>query len=241
MIHSFLLIGQSNMAGRGFFQEVEPLPNHHQFVMRNGRWQPLFTPINPDRPFAGVSLGESFAFEYTQNYPDRQIGLIPCADGGTDIKQWVRGTLLYEHAVMMAKLAMRTSSLDGILWHQGESDCSPDKYPCYESLLTEMIHDMRSDLNLPEIPFIVGALGNYLPDCTYDKTLINYTHINAALQKIANTIPHVLCVSANGLTSNPDYLHFNAKSLREFGRRYYIAYQSIAAESRFYGGRVASK
>lgn len=49
--------------------------------------------------------------------------MIPCADGGTKIKQWQPGELLYDHAVAMAKLAMRTSKLCGIIWHQGESDC----------------------------------------------------------------------------------------------------------------------
>ena len=38
MIHSFLLIGQSNAAGRGFKNEVEPIENKRIFVLRNGRW-----------------------------------------------------------------------------------------------------------------------------------------------------------------------------------------------------------
>ena len=37
MIHSFLLIGQSNAGGRGFANEVEPISNERIFVLRNGR------------------------------------------------------------------------------------------------------------------------------------------------------------------------------------------------------------
>ena len=37
-------------------------------------------------------------------------------------------------------------------------------------------------------------------------------------------------VSAEGLTSNPDNLHFNAKSLHEFGLRYFEAYEEMAAD-----------
>ena len=61
MIHSFLLIGQSNMAGRGELDKAQKINTAHIHVLRNGRWQPMFRPINPDRPFSGVNLAESFA------------------------------------------------------------------------------------------------------------------------------------------------------------------------------------
>ena len=82
MIHSFLLIGQSNMAGRGLLNEAETIDTAHIKILRNGRWQPMFRPINPDRPFSGVNLAESFAEQYAQAY-GVDVGLIPCADGGT--------------------------------------------------------------------------------------------------------------------------------------------------------------
>ena len=37
-MHSFLMIGQSNMAGRGFKEQVDPIENPNVKVMRNGRW-----------------------------------------------------------------------------------------------------------------------------------------------------------------------------------------------------------
>ena len=82
MIHSFLMIGQSNMAGRGDMREVEPIRNPRLKVLRNGRWQPFFTPVNPDRPFSGVTMAESFADAYQRDH-DVDVGLIPFADGGT--------------------------------------------------------------------------------------------------------------------------------------------------------------
>lgn len=36
---SFLMIGQSNMAGRGFVHEVVPIYNERIQMLRNGRWQ----------------------------------------------------------------------------------------------------------------------------------------------------------------------------------------------------------
>lgn len=35
-MYSFLMIGQSNMAGRGFVHEAEPIQNSKLHVLRNG-------------------------------------------------------------------------------------------------------------------------------------------------------------------------------------------------------------
>ena len=58
MIHSFLLIGQSNMAGRGFPNEVEPIANDKLYVLRGGRWWPMFVPVHCDRVTAGFVSAE---------------------------------------------------------------------------------------------------------------------------------------------------------------------------------------
>ena len=110
MIHSFLLIGQSNMAGRGFVEEAIPVDKTNLLILRNGRWQKLFRPVNPDRRTSGVNLAESFAEAYARDH-GVQVGLIPCADGGTRIDQWAPGSLLFDHAVYQARLAQRTSHL----------------------------------------------------------------------------------------------------------------------------------
>ena len=108
MIHSFLLIGQSNMAGRGFVNEVSPIENENVHVMRNGRWMFLYSPVNPDRPFSGICLAESFAEAYSKKHIV-EFGLICCADGGTKIDQWMPGELLFDNAINNARLAARSS------------------------------------------------------------------------------------------------------------------------------------
>ena len=220
MIHSFLLIGQSNMAGRGFQNEVEPINNTRIKVLRNGRWVPMFVPVNPDRSFSGVNLAESFADVYSKE-KDVEVGLIPCADGGTTLDQWQPGSLLFDHACYMAELASRTSTIAGVLWHQGESDCTIERYPLYEQKLTVILNEFRQRLNLYDVPFLLGGLGDFLPDCTIADYVKNYTYINDALKQIAENSDMTGFVSAEGLGANPDNLHFSAKSLREFGIRYY--------------------
>lgn len=224
MIHSFLLIGQSNMAGRGFKDEVEPIKNKNLFVLRNGRWRQMYVPVNADRPFSGICLAESFADLYQKEH-DVQVGLIPCADGGTSLDQWQVGSLLFDHACYMAELASRTSTIAGVLWHQGESECEASRYPLYEEKFLPILDAFRDKLGLHDVPFLLGGLGDFLPNHLYQDApnpdLPNYVHVNKALQSIAAARPRTGFVHAEGLTANPDNLHFNAKSLREFGVRYY--------------------
>jgi len=178
----------------------------------------MYVPVNPDRVTSGINLAESFADLYTRER-GVQLGIIPCADGGTCLDQWAVGGLLFDHACYMAKLAQRTSTISAVLWHQGESDCAPERYPFYEEKLTKIIDGFRNRLGLYDVPFLLGGLGDFL--INYSEKCANYHYINAALQRIAEGNERVGFVSAEGLLSNPDNLHFSAEALREFGVRYY--------------------
>ena len=70
MIHSFLLIGQSNAAGRGFLEEAEPLDtcNKRLKVMRNGLWLKMFRPVNPDNLHFSAAALKEFGVRYYQAY-----------------------------------------------------------------------------------------------------------------------------------------------------------------------------
>ncbi len=224
MIHSFLLIGQSNMAGRGALADAPELDNSRLWVLRNGRWQRLYRPVNGDRAFSGVCLAESFAQAYAEKY-DVDVGLIPCADGGTSLDQWRVGGLLYDHAIAQARLAQRTSTIVGVLWHQGEADCHDDRYPTYAERFQPILDGFRRDLALHDVPFLLGGLGDYLPNCIKYPEVANYAHVNSALQRVAAANGRVGFVSAEGLRANPDNLHFNAASLYEFGLRYFAEFE----------------
>ena len=226
MIHSFLLIGQSNAAGRGFFEEGEPLDTcgGRLKVMRNGLWLTMFRPVNPDRSFSGTCFAESFAKEHALAHPDIEVGIIPCADGGTRIEQWLPGEILFENAVNCARLAMRTSVLKGILWHQGEGDLSDEKCALYKERFVRMADGLREALGCPDLPIIVGELGRFLVD--FRPPLSEYfQRFNEVLREIGREYHNCVAVSSEGLLPNPDNLHINAASLKEFGIRYYEAYK----------------
>jgi hypothetical protein len=223
-MHSFLMIGQSNMAGRGFLNEVDPIEDKHIFMLRNGRFYPMKEPINYDRPFSGISLAASFAEEYVKDRGE-ELGLIPCADGGSSLDDWTVGGELYDHAVFQSRLAKRNSEIKGILWHQGEADCSLGLIDAYRNKFLKIIKSLKKDLEIEHVPVLIGGLGNFLSQCALDENLKNYGRMNQVLKEITETERGYYYVDAAGLSSNPDYLHFNARSLREFGKRYYGVYK----------------
>ncbi len=233
-MNAFLMIGQSNMAGRGHFNEVEPINNPLCHMLRMGRWQAMSEPINPDRNVfnpdwhSGISLAASFADDFAKEF-GKPVGLIPCADGGTSMNQWEVGGVLYDHAVSMTKLAMRSSSLQGILWHQGESECYNDELVAtYKERFIKMITSLRKDLGDENIPIIIGDLSENIGDA------YNYgdrpKHMNKIFRDIAESIPMCAVASSKDLTLNSDRIHFDSPSLRIFGSRYFDAYKSLIKE-----------
>ena len=231
-IHSFLMIGQSNMAGRGELDGTPGIMNPLCYMQRNGRWQPMSEPINPDRGIfsgefrSGACLAASFADLYTKRHGVK-VGLIPCADGGTSIDLWQPGELLYDHALFCAKLAMRTSTLKGILFHQGESNCLEMSTEVYTKRLVALIEGLRRDLALTDIPFIAGELSERVDEGKWRITNADTARYNENFHARVGVIPHFAVAPAKGLTMKPDGIHFDTPSLRIFGERYLEKYEDL--------------
>ncbi|KKO89443.1 acetyl xylan esterase [Sphingobacterium sp. Ag1] len=227
-MQSFLLIGQSNMAGRGIQNSVPPIINESIKMLRNGRWQIMAEPLHNDRPMAGVGLASTFASSWYADHLGQEIGLIPCADGGTSLDDWQVGGVLFDHAVFQAKLAQRSSKLSGILWHQGENDSSAEQAAKYVEKFEVIVRELRNQSGAPEVPLIVGGLGDFLPNGLFGTHFRDYNMVNNALQEYAASHSNCHFVTAKGLTANEDQIHFNAPSLRKFGLRYYWAFNNDA-------------
>ena len=125
--HLFLLIGQSNMAGRGEMDRVLPISDDRIQMFRNDRWQKAVEPLYDDRAdLTGVGLGMSFASSILKRNLVQNVGLLPCAVGSTAIEDWLPGKPHYQRAVAVIKTALATDTyenmLGAILWHQGEDD-----------------------------------------------------------------------------------------------------------------------
>jgi len=228
----FLLIGQSNMAGRGAIEEQDKIPHPRIFVLNEQKmWVPAVDPLHFDKPaMVGVGLGSAFARVVAEAEPSALIGLVPAAFGGTSLDQWAPGGELYTHAVDRARLALATGArLRAILWHQGESDSTAEKAATYAVRFDRMITRLRADLGSPDVPVIVGEL---LHRRTASAVM------NPVLRNLPNSIARCLCVSANGLSDKGDQTHFDSASLRELGRRYARAFLSMPAANAAVGKSV---
>ncbi len=219
----FLLIGQSNMAGRGKIEpgDREVIP-HILMLNKEMTWVPAVDPLHFDKPeIAGVGIGRSFAKSLIIGKPSVRIGLIPAAFGGTSLEQWKPGGDLYRNAVRRALKAMNSGPLRGILWHQGEEDAQTNELATsYPKRFAEFIRQLRQDLGVPNIPVIIGQLGEFNRSPFAEL-------VNEQLALMPMRVPHCAFVSSAGLTDKGDRVHFDTPSVREFGRRYGCAFLSL--------------
>ena len=230
----YLLIGQSNMAGRGKVEAIDQQTDPLIWMFsEDGQWKPAAEPIRHDKPgAAGVGPGFAFARAMSKARPGVEIGIVNRAFGGTSIAQWKKGARaipfppgkdavpvqLYEAALNAAKAALAQGTLKGILWHQGESDYKGKKFTkeAYQAELRALVEALRTDLNAPELPFVAGELGPYLEKAGDPP----YTAINEALRGLSKELPKIGVASAEGLKDRGDHLHFDTASQRTFGERY---------------------
>lgn len=235
-LHLFLLVGQSNMAGRG---TVEPQDQqvHGRVLMlgRDDKWVPAVDPMHWDKPSAGVGLGRTFGRDIADANPGIVVGLIPCAVGGSPIDAWKPGVYYpatkshpWDDALRRAKTALKDGTLKGILWHQGEADCKPELAPAYEAKLHDLIQRLRRELNAPDVPFIVGQMGQF-PDVPWTPEMKT---VDAAHRSLPQKVPQTAYVGAEGLKHKGDKIHFDAAAYRELGHRYAEAWKHLDLRSR---------
>ena len=187
-------------------------------LTRENEWVPAKDPVHFDKPeLVGVGLCSEFARALVGGDPELSIGLIPCAMGGSSIGEWQPGEELYTNAVSRAREAMGGGKLAGILWHQGEADATPELAPKYGERFSAMLARLREDLGAEGAPAIIGELGRFL-------TSPSAVELNMVLNRLPETVPCCAVVSSEGLVDNGDHLHFDASSLRSFGRRYAEAF-----------------
>lgn len=217
-LHIYLLMGQSNMVGRDTTGLETQTTDPRIGYFDGARW---IIAIEPMRGGSGMGPGISFAKDMLPLYPDGKIGLVPCAVGGTPLSRWVKGADLYENALSKAKKAAKSGTIEGMLWHQGESDCGKSEDAAsYETRLTQMFRDFRNDLGLPDLPIVVGELGAFVQGPPAQM-------VKAAQRKMPDDLPHVGFADSTGLTDKGDHLHFTSASQQEFGKRYGAAMQKL--------------
>lgn len=221
--HLYLLMGQSNMAGRGKVESIDTLTHPRVLMLdKQMQWALAQDPVHFDKSIAGTGLGLTFGKVLADKNVDIKIGLIPCAKGGSSIDQWFKDSLHqatnsypYNEMIEKAKKAMTEGTLKGILWHQGESDTGAkvdiENYP---EKFNSMLDSLWVDLAIDPVPVVMGEIGYFF---------FQKAPLARKLNMVFNQIASSSCiglVKSDQLTHKGDTVHFDAASYRELGKRY---------------------
>lgn len=235
----FLLIGQSNMKGRGIMPEQPSRdPRIVMMHLRDDRWYIARHPVHlvgdaqtfKGADNAGVGPGLAFAEQVAVREERVRVGLIPCAVGGSPIAQWQKGAKLYDEAIRRARLALTRAAparprIRAALWLQGEADATDERFPVHEAKLLKLVDDLRADLASPDLPFIACTIGEMRPDGGGARR----ADMNRLLLSLPSKRPHTACVDARELKTHiGDQVHFNTAAQEEIGRRYAQKYFALA-------------
>ena len=230
--HIYILMGQSNMAGRGEISRKYEKKGHGRLLMlnKNNEWVPAAHPLHFDKPkIAGVGPGLSFGIRMAKARPGTRIGLVPCAVGGTRISKWEPGvfdkvtkTHPWDDAVLRIREAMASGVIKGVLWHQGEGDSNPENASSWLNKLALLIGRLREETGNAALPFVAGELGRYRE---------NYGLINRELARLPDTVAFTAVVSSKGLRHKGDGTHLNSSSARKMGKRFARAMRAIESRA----------
>lgn len=227
----YLLLGQSNMKGRGFMPE-EPKRDPRLLMMhlKDDQWYLARHPLHltgdaltfKGHDNAGVGPGLAFAETLAARNPKLAIALVPCAVGGSPIRLWQKGAKLYDEALRRARLALQSTAplngrIRGVLWLQGEADAKPDDRAVHPAKLRSLIENLRADLADPALPFIACTIG----EMGAEDSLTNKKAMNQILLDLPRQLPRTACVDARDLKSHiGDHVHFDTAAQEEIGRRF---------------------
>ena len=227
----YLLMGQSNMKGRGFMPD-EPARNPRIVMMhvKDDAWYLARHPLHlvgDARTFAGydnagVGPGLTFAETLLAENPTVTIGLIPCAVGGSSIALWQKGARLYDEALRRAKLALQATApvkgrIRGVLWLQGEANANAAGLAVHEGKLLALVDDLRSDLGEPSLPFVACTIG----EMGAASTLAEKVAMNGILLTLPTKRASTACVDARDVKTHiGDSVHFDTAAQTEIGRRF---------------------
>jgi len=222
--HLYLLMGQSNMAGRGKIESLDTLTHPRVFMLDKAmNWVAAKDPIHFDKSAAGAGLSLTFGKVMANGNTDIRIGLIPTAVGGSSINHWFANSLFqqtntypYDDMIRRTKKAMEAGTLKGTLWHQGESDSKTENgVNEYTEKFEAMLGSLKKDLGIESIPIVMGEIGYFFyPKASYAK------EINGVLHQIASTNDCIELVTAGGLNHKGDSTHFDSDSYHALGIRY---------------------
>lgn len=172
----------------------------------------------------GISPGLSFGVTLYDAYPYRDIALVPCAKGASSIQDWLRDlskpqeNTLYGSCLLRIREAQKRGNVMGFLFYQGEADTGTiNRANNWKGLFTQLVSDLRADLDDDGLPVIFAQLATVLPPRAELRP--GWDHLKTVQAGI--DIPNVAMVTTDDLPlMEGDDLHLSAASEVELGRRF---------------------
>lgn len=152
----FIAAGQSNEVGRA---KVSTMPSWQYgdrifMLTKKKQWVTAQHPTHWAKASGGGPTIYS-AEVLAEAYPDKTIGIVPCAVNGSGIKLWVERGKLFENC-LKTSLGLNIS---GVIFYQGEEDAKNAKLRAlWPDRLVSMVEAFRRRLAKPSLPFVYTQL-----------------------------------------------------------------------------------
>lgn len=221
----YVCIGQSNMAGRAAMTPAVMDTLRHVYLLNDkGYFEEAVNPLNRystiRKEISMQRLGPAYSFAKEMvRLTGKPLALVVNARGGTSINSWLKGGKdgYYEEVLARIREAeKRGGKIKAVLWHQGEADyANPETY---KRKLALLIHDLRADLKMLELPVVVGQISHW----NWTKREEGTKPFNQMIKKVSDFIPHSNWVSSRGIGCYKDESdpHFNTEGQILLGKRY---------------------
>lgn len=257
----YLMIGQSNMAGRGYLNESDTINNIDGVWILNAEGEPeparvpfnLYSTIRKEAELQRMSPTYSFS-QQMHAVTGRNILIVQNARGGSSIKSWQPGgdgkNCYLDSAIVRCQQALKYGQLRGICWHQGETDIvGGTAGKSYVTRFKAMAKELRNRLGVhDDVPIIVGEVGQWAwsknalfePDDTLVAKSAFSLGTNAislfndsTLSRLCREVPNCHKVCSDGLTRliKESDPHFSREGQLELGNRYARQMRSLVGDA----------
>lgn len=191
---------------------------------------------------AGLKPEKAFLPELKKLLPNDDIQHVKFAKGGQPIRKWVKTFdeiaaksklsakkdpgAFYDETLKAARasIAAKKPKTITFLWMQGERDAKEKLSAAYEESMNTLIANLRKDLDVPEMNFVIGRLSDY-------STSEHWEAVRSAQVKVATDDPRGSWVDTDDTNNKVkkgkphNDLHYTKEGYDLFGQR--LARQAV--------------